>query len=86
MTKPTLVDVTNVTAEEYEDSKVSTLDDLMEVPAGALFESMIASILDPNKGAGRPALLKIRNNGVIVSLLIGILDTKVISSGNETVN
>ena len=77
MNKKPLVDVTNITAEEYEDSKIMTLDEFDEVPCGRLFESLVESISNPNKGNGRPAMLKIRNNNVIVTLLIGILDVKV---------
>jgi len=77
MKKNPLVDVTNITAEEYEDNKVLSLDDFDDVPCGRLFESLIESITNPDKGAGRPALLKVRNNNVIISLLIGIVDVKI---------
>ena len=81
-----LTDVTHRTAEEYADLKIPSLEDLMEMPAGALLESLIASIVNPEQGNGRPACMKIRHNGVIVSLLISILDAKVVGAGNETVN
>ena len=81
-----LTDVTHMTAEEYTDSKVSSIQDLMQVPAGTLLESLIASIVHPEQGNGRPTRMKIQHNGVIVSLLISILDAKVVGAGNETVN
>lgn len=81
-----LTDVTHMTAEEYADSKVSSIQDLMQVSAGVLLEGLIASIVHPEQGNGRPACLKVKHNGVIVSLLISILDAKVVGAGNETVN
>lgn len=80
-----LQDVTHMTKDDWETQKIGTIEDYNRFPSGDLLADIISSIADPNLGNGRPACLRLKSNGVVVTLLITVVEAKVVSPGEGEV-